>query len=41
MHLAYQLKNFPHYDTDAFNPETALYYKLSDATTLYGSIAKK
>ncbi|WP_333805056.1 TonB-dependent receptor plug domain-containing protein [Sulfurospirillum sp.] len=35
------IKEFPHYDTDAFNPETALYYKLSDATTLYGSIAKK
>ncbi|ATB70655.1 TonB-dependent receptor [Sulfurospirillum diekertiae] len=35
------IKEFPKYDTDAFNPETALYYKLSDATTLYGSIAKK
>lgn len=29
------------YDSDAFNPETALYYKLSDLTTIYGSIAKK
>lgn len=28
-------------DETALNPETALYYKLSDMTTLYGSIAKK
>lgn len=29
------------YNSDAFNPETALYYKLSDATTLFASVAKK
>lgn len=32
---------YPKYDSDALNPETALYYKLNDTTTLYGSIAKK
>ena len=35
------IKEFDKYDSDAFNPETALYYKLSDATMFYGSIAKK
>lgn len=29
------------YDSSSFNPETALYYTLSDMTTFYGSIAKK
>jgi len=28
-------------EESAFNPETALYYTLSDTTTLYGSVAKK
>lgn len=31
----------PKYDSDALNPATALYYTLSDATMLYGSIARK
>lgn len=30
-----------HYDSDSFNPETALYYKLNDQTTLYGTISKR
>jgi iron complex outermembrane receptor protein len=32
---------FDKYNSDAFNPETALYYELDESTTLYGSIAKK
>lgn len=35
------LGDYDKYDSSAFNPETALYYKLDDSTTLYGSIAKK
>lgn len=35
------LGEYDKYDSDAFNPETALYYKLDESTTLYGSIAKK
>lgn len=36
-----KIAEYNKYDSDALNPETALYYKLGDMTTLYGSIAKK
>lgn len=32
---------FDKYSSDAFNPETALYYEFDESTTFYGSIAKK
>jgi len=35
------IDEYDKYDSNAFNPATALYYSLNDATTLYGSIAKK
>lgn len=35
------LGEYDKYDSSAFNPQTALYYKLDESTTLFGSIAKK
>ncbi|MBP9566542.1 MAG: TonB-dependent receptor [Sulfurospirillum sp.] len=30
-----------HYESDMVNPQTALYYKLNDQTTVYGTISKR
>lgn len=35
------LVDFPHGDTDAFNPQAGLFYKLTDTGTIHASIAQK
>ncbi|MEN6440105.1 MAG: TonB-dependent receptor [Syntrophobacter sp.] len=35
------LVDFPHGNTDAFNPQAGLFYKVTDSGTIHGSIAQK
>ena len=36
-----EIKEWDNYDTNIFSPQTALYYKLNDNTTIYGAIGRR